>query len=317
MISKPNNKVPNVHFIIYSNENTTNLVGLSLKYFDRYIGLDNINITVTSNRYKTEELPFKDKVNYVSADIPFAPSGSHFGQVVKAGLESVSEDYIFYFCEDYILTSQIDIDLLNKLVTLLNDNKFDMFSFGTFQPKLVNEVNKREIFKQFEQSEHYGFKADDLYVMSNKLTYQFSVQPCIWNKKSYLELLKYNPTLHLHHQDTSHIGDKKGKYRVHDPSKGIESYTDWPNKEDAFDYKTLCCNTMIFDYYPNAGNKFIISYVEIIRHGKMTVPGALGHGSGLSDDNWVQKKIYEIIDENDLRNNSSFDMYFNHQPKYF
>jgi len=316
MISKPNNKVPNVHFLIYSNENTTNLVGLSLKYFDKFIGLDNINITVASNRYKTDNLPFKDKVNYVSADVSFSPSGSHFGAVVKAGIDSIKDDYVFYFCEDYILTSEIDVVALVSLIKLFDEYKIDMFSFGALQPSTVNQVYGKEIFKLFENSEAYSFKKDDLYHINDNHTHQFSVQPCIWKRSSLNEVLINNPHLHLHHLDTSHISNKNGKYRVHNPTNGIESYGPWPDGV-GYNFKTLCCNYMIFDYFPHAGQKFIISYVEIIRHGKMTVPGALGHGHGLSEDNWVQQKIYQIINENDLRNDPSFDMYFNQQPKYF
>ena len=70
MISKPNNKFSDLHFLIHSNENTTPIVKLSLKYFDKYIGLDNINITVMSNKFLDDSnLPYKDQVNYVAGVI--------------------------------------------------------------------------------------------------------------------------------------------------------------------------------------------------------------------------------------------------------
>jgi hypothetical protein len=316
MISKPNNKVPNVHFIIYSNENTTDLVGLSLKYFERYIGLDNINITVVSNKFLTDNLPFKGKVNYISANIEFTGDGAHFGPTVKSGLDIVPDDYIFYFCEDYMLTSNVDVDALNRMIRLFDEKKIDMFSFSSFQPHTVNMVYEKEIFKPFEYSQQYGFEKDELYYTNNAHLHQYSVQPCIWRKSSLAEIIKYNPNLCLHHLDTSHIADKKGKYRNHDALKSPECYSEWPSKEDAFDFKTLCCKQMIFDYYPHANQKFIITYIEIIRFGKMTVPGALGHGSSLAEDNWVQQKIYQIIDENNLRSDPEFDKYFNQEPRY-
>jgi len=65
---------------------------------------------------------------------------------------------------------------------------------------------------------------------------------------------------------------------------------------------------MIFDYFPEANQRFIIAYIEMIRGGKITLPGT--PGPDLAEDNWVQQKIYKVIEENDLRNKPEFNRYF-------
>jgi len=300
MISKPNNKVPNVHFVIHSNEKTTPIVGLSLSYFDKYVGLDNINISVVSNKFLTDNLPYKDKVNYISGNVDFNDGGYHFGPTMTNAYNTITEDYVFFFCEDYMLTANIDFDTLNKLVKLMDGEKIDNFSFASNQPIPNN-------FPKYEKSVEYGFQDDELYYIRNGFLYEYSVQPCLWRRTSMLELLKYNPNLGLHHLDTSHIKGKTGKYREIDISKGYQEYIGW-TEEDKYNFKTLCSKYMIFDYFPQANQQFIIAYIELIRWGKITLPGT--PGPVLSEDNWVQQKIFQIVDENNLRNNPDFNRYF-------
>jgi hypothetical protein len=300
MISKPNNKAPKVHFVIHSNERTTPLVGLSLKYFEKYIGLDNINISVLSNKFLTDNLPYKDKVNYISGDVDFNDGGYHFGPTLTKAYNQIQEEYVFFFCEDYILTNNINFDTLTKLVALMDGEKVDLFSFASNQPEPNN-------FIKYENSTNYGFKEDEIYYIRKGFLYEYSVQPCLWRRSSILELLKYNPNVSLHHLDTSHIKGKTGTYRTIDISKGYQEYVGW-NEEDKYNFKTLCSKYMIFDYYPQAGQQFVITYIEIIRAGKITLPGT--PGPVLANDNWVQQKIFQLIDENGLRNNSEFDRYF-------
>ena len=300
MIFKPDNKAPKVHFIIHSNENTTPLVGLSLRYFDRFMGLDNINITVVSNKLLTDDLPYKDKVNYLSGDVDFHDGGYHFGPTLTKFCNTITEDYIFFFCEDYILTTGTDFETLNKLINLMDGDNVDLFSFASNQPIPNN-------FKKYENNISYGFQDDELYYIRPGFLYEYSVQPCLWKRTSLLELLKCNPELGLHHLDTSHIKGKNGIYREIGNPKGYNEYIDW-SEDGRYNFKTLCSKYMIFDYFPEANQRFIIAYIEMIRGGKITLPGT--PGPDLAEDNWVQQKIYKVIEENDLRNKPEFNRYF-------
>ena len=304
MISKPNNKVPNVHFVIHSNEKTTPIVELSLKYFDKYIGLDNINISVIANRFTQPNLPYSDMVNYITPNIPFNDGGYHFGPVLKNFIDSIQEEYFFYFCEDYMLIDDINIEQLNRLITLMKGENVDLFSFASNQPIVHN-------WKKHENNTQYGFEENEIFYTRKGFLYEYSVQPCLWRKSSFNVLLQYNPEVGLHHLDTSHIKGKKGTYRAIDFNGGDQIYVDWP-EDEKYNFKVLCSRYMIMDYFPQAGERFCIKYIEIIRWGKITMPGT--PGPNLANDNWVQQKIFGIVDENNLKNRPEYDRYFYKKP---
>jgi len=296
MISKPNNKFSDLHFLIHSNENTTPIVRLSLKYFDKYIGLDNINITVMSNKFLDDSnLPYKEQVNYVSGDVKYCVGGTHYVPTISKALDFIQEKYIFMFTEDYMLTQPIDVVALNNMISLFKGEDVDLLSFSTFAIKAAGLT-----FKTYEHSAKYGFKEDDLLWTDEKHMHVYSVQPCIWKRSSLQEIIKYNPTMNIHHLDTSHIADKKGRYRTWNPYT-ICGYSDWENPDDEYKFKKLCTNYYIFDFgwQPQF---FILGYIEILRHGKFMV--------SLGDENWVQKIIYQIINENNLKSDPEYDRYF-------
>ena len=170
MISKPNNKAFNVHFVIHANEKTLPIAGLCLSYFEKYCGLDNINISVIGNRFITDNLPYKDKVNYISPDIDFDDGGTHFSPVLLKACNEITEDYVFFFCEDYMLMEDVDFNTLDKLVKLMDGDNVDMFSFAANQPQANN-------FVKYENSVRYGFEENDIYYVWDGYMYQYSVQP--------------------------------------------------------------------------------------------------------------------------------------------
>ena len=301
MISKPSNKVQGLHFLIFSNENNIPIVKLSLKYFDKFVGLDNVNISVVSNRFlDTTDLPYKDQVNYISADVNFCGGGSHYVATITKALDFIPEKYIFIFTDDNILTHHMDLNSLNNMVNLFKGEDINLLSFSSFAIKASGLT-----FKTFEQSTKYGFKENDLFWTDEKHMHVYSVQPCIWDKASLQEILKYNPTMGLHHLDTSHIADKKGRYRTWNPYVKC-GYSDWEDPDDEYKFKKLCTNYDIFDFGIQP-DFFILGYIEIIRHGKLILK--------LGDDNWVQKIVFQIIDDNNLKLDPEYARYFETSSK--
>lgn len=297
MISKPDNCIGDVHFLIHANEHSVPIAELALKYFDRYIGLDKINISVMSNRFPDRSLlEHTDKVNYISGDIDYMSSGHHYNATITNAISFIKQKYIFMFCEDYILTEPIDVDALHRMVNLFDENDIDILSLSSF---LTRQSGMK--FKTFEHSTKYGFREDDLLWTDKKHMHIYSVQPCIWRKSSLEEIVKYNPNMTIHHLDTAHICDKKGRFRNFDGSKGICGYSDWPAPEDEYNLNALCTSHTIFDYgYPP--EYFIISYIEVLRRGKFH--------QGLGNDNWVHKKMMSVVEENGLKSNPAYSRYF-------
>ena len=63
---------------------------------------------------------------------------------------------------------------------------------------------------------------------------------------------------------------------------------------------------MIFDYYPEAGQRFVINYIEVLKTGKFILP----ENSRLAVDNRIVQLIFKMIDDNNLKNNPDFNRYF-------
>lgn len=317
MIIKPNTKIDNVHFLIYSNQYTTPIAELSLKYFDRYFGLDNIKITVASNKFLTNDLPFRDKVNYISADVDFDGGGGHFSKVVSKAVENIKEDYVFYFCEDYIIIDPVDWDKFKKLINLLTNEKIDFFNFSNLRPEHFNKNAHPDTFKVFEKSEQYGLEKDDVWWVGEEQIHRYSVQPGIWNRNSLAELLLHNQHMALHHLDSSHIKGKKGSYRDR-KLEPFQQYETWKDPEENYNHKVLTCKQMIFDYYPDARQQFVICYLEMIRGGKISFHGPnciTSHQMGR--DNWVCKEIDKIVEENNLYNDPRYSNFLDTNRVYF
>lgn len=315
MINKPQSKIDNVHFLIYSNENTLPIVDLSLKYFDKHFGLDNIKITVASNKFLTDDLSFKDKVNYISADVPFCNGGGHFSKTISNAIDIIEEKYIFYYCEDYINIDPVQWDKFAKLINLLDKENIDLFTFSNFRPDHFNKNNTPGTFKVFEKCEEYGFNIDDIFYVGEEQIHRYSLQPGIWNKNSLKEILSYNPHMTLHHLDSSHIKGKKGSYRDR-KLEPFQQYVPWLDTSENYNHKVLTCKNMIFDYYPDARQQFVISYLELMRSGKICFHGSslLSH---IEKDNWVRIEIDKIVKENDLYNDRRYDKFIGEGKIYF
>lgn len=315
MINKSAAKLPNVHFLIYSNENTLPIVEVSLKYFDKYLGLDNIKISVASNRFLTNNLPYKDKVNYISADVDFATDGFHFGKTLSNAVNKIDEQFIFYFCEDYIHIKPVEWERFRNLVNLLDKENIDLFTFSSFQPEKFNTYNVPGTFKLFEKSTNYGFESDELYYVGEEQIHRYSLQPGLWKRECLKEILSYNPNMKLHYLDSSHICGKKGTYRER-KLEPFQQYIPWSDIEERYDHRVLTSKYMVFDYYPEGGQQFVIGYVEMIRNGKICFHGC-DVLNQLEESHWVRKAIDNIVKENDMYNDSRYSKFLGNSKIYF
>jgi len=263
-----------VCILVYTNETNIPILELFLKYLFKYNTDFNIPIYVAANSFTKKELPYSDKVTYLSGNVSFHDNGGHFSQTLSNILPQINEDYIFYFCDDYLLTNPIDISGLENLLKLIQDENVDMFTFGSicpinhnFIPILVN-------------SSKYEFESTIFYQVDNQYRHAFNVQPCIWTKTSLQQLLLDNPEISLHDLDNSILENKDH-------------------------YKIICTNYKIYDVCCPP-EYFIIGYIEIIRHGAflMTL-----NGHDHLDKTYQNDFLKQLIKENNLHNKPEYDRY--------
>lgn len=264
----------NIGFVVYTNENNLPILRLFLDYFFKNNPDFNFSLYVVANRFTKTDLPYQDKVTYLSGNVEFQNNGSHFSETLRNVLPQIKEDYIFYFCEDYILTDPIDIKGLNNLVQLMSDENIDLFSFASSYSKIYNRPILNIDYTK------YGFEPDIFHHMDNNYQHAFSVQPCIWKKSSFIKLLQDNPGASLHDMDCSELKNKDI-------------------------YKIICTGFYIYDlgYDPEY---FIIGYKEVIRYGVFLISfNGHEHLLGTHGDTFIK----QMIKENNLIYDSEYDKY--------
>ena len=265
--------IDNLRFIFFTNENNIHFVELTLKYFFKHNNLENIKVSVISNNYKNcHNLPFKDKVEYLSGDVEFSYNGEHFSKSLKNTLPNIKEDYIFLFCDDYFFISDTKFNDLNKLMNFIVDEDVDYFGFDDIAGSEIYD------FKQYDKN-NFPFPKENLYYRNNDYRYLYSVQPTIWKKNSLLELTnKFEFSLHG-------LDETKPEIKQNNTFKCFSN-----NLPSHFSY------TELSDY-------FIIAYLETTRHGVFHHTINNPH----LDSNYpVIKFIDQLIQEENLKNKSEY-----------
>lgn len=240
--------------LIYTNQNYLPIADLTIGEFDRFFSENPIKRYVVSNKIENFEFQNKNSV-FIDTKTEFDGSGGQFSKTMSIALSEINEEYIIFFCDDYMLIDKPNLNYLVELLRIIREEKIDFFSFASNRPK--------------PNWEKFNINSDKLpnrnfYHIPKNFQYLFSVQPCIWKKSSLLELLKYNPELPLHHLDTTNIKNKEGFYRPFNPLTA--TYGSFIGGSDGYDFKSICTDYEGYDELFNY-EYFIFPYVEIIRHG--------------------------------------------------
>ena len=270
--------IDNLRFVFFTHQHNIHLVELALKYFFEFNTLENIKISVISNTYSDySTLPFQDKVEYLSGNVEFCSSGTHFSETLKQTLPHIKEDYIFTFCDDYFFIANTEFDKLKKVMSLIVKEDIQYFSFADHSQQEI-----KSNWKPFIQA-NSTFPDDQFYFINNDYRYLYSVQPAIWKKNSLYELAStYNFSLHQL-DETLPVMKSQNKFKCIAKSYNLVS-----------NFSHLVSLSK---------NYFTIAYCEIVRHGIFFHPT---NGFGLGPNELGVKLINKLIEEADLIHNSAF-----------
>ena len=258
--------IDNLAVVVYTNETYFPILKLFIKYFRRYCPA-NPHIYVVANNTKNMKEQF-DNVTFLDGNVEFHANGNHFSHTMKNVLPLIKEEYIFWFCDDYMMTSEVDMVQLNNLFRFVKEQNIDMFTFATTQRSVLLECKPYEV-----DYESYGLSGEAFVHIAMDYKHRFSVQPCIW-KKSSLERVVNENDISLHGLDCSEVINPETYTIVGTPY---------------IIYGDLC---------PTCPHKFAIQYIEIIRHGAFLLYWN-GH-YGYSLDWYFHKGLMDIIQENRL-----------------
>lgn len=243
----------NIALVVYTNEKYLPIADLTIGEFDKHSKINPLKRYLISNKFTDYEFKNNNFIK-INSNVEFDGAGNHFGQTMSKALTQINEEYILFFCDDYLLIERPDFEKLNYLFDIIVQSNIDFFSFAS--------MNQIYPWKDFESNNDLLGDIKLFYIPEN-YQYKHSVQPCIWKKNSLIEILTYNPNLPIHHLDTTCIKNKNGIGRPYDPLTST-----WGEYLDGVSYafKCVCTNVKAYDdvefYKP-----FIFPYVEIMRHG--------------------------------------------------
>lgn len=244
----------NICFLFYTNEQYLPILDLTNQEFDKFFPENKIRKIVVANNFSDYEFT-SDNFEKINTNIPFDGMGNHFERVMINALSVIEEDYIIFFCDDYMLIDKPKLEKLNKLIEFIQKDDIDFFTFAS--------VNPKENWTKYQVPENIS-EGRSFYQIPYNYQYHYSVQPCIWKKSALLEILYHNPNLSLHGLDTSNIKNRQGFRKEMNYETSV--WKDYKNGEQSYGFKCIATDYKAFDEMEDF-QFFVFPYVEIIRHG--------------------------------------------------
>jgi hypothetical protein len=277
----------NFCFLFYSNETYLPILDLTLGEFNYYFNNNPFKKYVVSNKF-TDYIFTNKNATFLNSNVDFEGQGRHFSQTMEKALSLIDEEYIIFFCDDYMLIDSPNLNNLIEICRLVEEHKIDYFTFGSTLPKKdwVEFNFESEILPQ-------GRK---FFLMPDNFHYLYSVQPCIWKKQALLEILKYNPTLSLHDLDTANLKNRQGYNREMDYLTSL--WKKYPFGEQSYGFKTVCTDFKAYDELENF-EFLVFPYIEIIRHGFFNITSLTN----------TYKFLNKFIEDRKIKDNPFFKKY--------
>lgn len=265
--------INDLRFVFFTNEKNIDFLSITLKYFLKH-SKENEKVSVIVNKINRTDLPYKEKVEYLDANVEFDHLGHHFGKSLEKVIANFEESYLFLFLDDYFLIKDINYNQLSVLMDTIKKQNIDCFSFEFRDAAVMLDtlpfVTDNETL------------SNKLFMKTNNHRYLYSLQPTIWKRESLLNICK-EFSFDLHGMDeTLDIIKEKNRYLC--TQNSLNSF---------FNFIDIETN----DYY-------VIAYCELTRHGVFPVSE---NGFSGSDENIPYiKLIRKIVEEENLTQRKEF-----------
>jgi len=269
IINNMKTNLSNFALVVFTNEKYSNLLELTIPYINKAFKDINIKKYVVSNKItETIDVDGINEFELIVGDVDFCDRGTHYSKTMKYLIKNISEKYILFLCDDYLIKSEIKKDTFYGIINFIYENNIDYFYLGT-QKSMEKYVNERTNIET--DYERYNLPNGCLYNIDKDERHLYSVQPCFWKTESLLQILDNNKNLSLHGMDNTDIKDDKGNKRVLDESKN-EIFYKHNDLYNYYNFKNITYHYPILTYHvdekPLGSDFLMIDYIEIVRHGK-------------------------------------------------
>lgn len=234
----------NLSVVFFTNQNGFGLAKIASEYFKK--NSESLRIHIVSNKLPQNIETPPERILYHDMDVNYDFSGKHFGESMSKFLNSIDDEFIFFFCDDYFVIDKVKEDELEQLVDYLKCENIDYFGFDEMNPGSTKQLER--IYES--KCEHPD--SQNFVIRNRDHEYLYSVQPCIWKRESFLKILQNGVSLHDLDHTKQFIKDVDGIV--------------------ALGNKLISHMTYLSQESINKINYFIISYAEIVRHGVFMIP---------------------------------------------
>jgi hypothetical protein len=267
----------------YTNEQNITLCEIAVDFFKK--NSRELKINIVSNSIPDNHNFFHNDIMYHNSNVDFMSDGSHFGETMLKYLNSIKNEFVFFFCDDYFVIDKIKEDDLFEIVNFMRHESISYFGFDDMNPY---STKKEESF--YESLNFPDFNGKFI-IRNDDHEYLYSVQPCIWNRKSLLNLLKIGVSLH----DLDHTKKILKHNNIIALGNRFKSHMTYVNQET---YPSI-------EYY-------ILSYVETVRHGVFMIPE---NDPYRVDGEMQVKVIREICQNYSKKNDKTFKRLLHNSKK--
>jgi hypothetical protein len=257
-----------LEILIFTNEYHIDILNVTLPRFITYLEPINCIINIVTNKLVNNTNIDFSKVKVIETNIEFSGEGKHFRDCMLSALKNIGSKYILFLCDDYMFNSVIKKDIFDKTMDVIKFHDCDFMSFSTLASNR-NDLIKWNIIEN--NLSNFGINGGVLYEIDKNYRHLYSVQPCIWKKKSLIEILELNEYLTLHMMDNTMIKNKRGYQRNLNYETNYFESNDLTSLD--YEFKNYIIDLPPFTY--NIDEKeinsdyFIFDYGEIMRHGKI------------------------------------------------
>lgn len=265
-----------ISLVVYTNEKYLPIAKLSIDQIKQYFSAP-VPKYLATNRFHDMGLNYDDFI-IVDANTNFQVDASHFREVMLQLLSKhMHTKYFLYFSDDYYLIKPTKIDNLTKVLSYVQDNNIGYMSLIGHPACFGNLVNNTA-----------PYTLPDIMKLDTSYVHAFSMQPAIWNREFFLQILESNGRLTLQMLDSTSFNNRSGKH--------IVEKWDYDWSPYAFVMDDNLFGNYAFDTHNGIDDYYILLYSEIMRHGKMNLTNHINN----------RNTVTEIINKYSLRSNPIF-----------
>lgn len=223
-------------YVIYTHSEYDDILRINLDYSDGFKKILFINNDAVIDD------TLKDKFE----SIIFYDGSQPYGSRIYNCLNQLDEKYIL-FSHDIDIPLSYDIETLNELTLFMSENKIDRVDLQQDVPSVGNK-------KLQDNKENLVFKDTILIRNNNPNAYIYNVNPSIWNKNSFTEIVKNYQSETYRTIETSSIQSFSIPYNIYKCHHDMSEKVGWFYVTPLFKYLHITHNGHLLPITQNENN---------------------------------------------------------------